>query len=103
MKLSFLARFTVVTVIAALATAGVLSYVLDVNHTKAVQRDLVANAVGQTSQALTTQIAHIDYHHKQFESKAYVNIAALANQQNNFQEYVRGLRVYWPDGSALYP
>lgn len=103
MKLSFLARFTIVTVVAALICAGVLSYVLGANHVKSVQSDLVANAVGQTSQALTTPISHIDYHHKRYGKDAYAAITALANGQNNFQEYVRGIRVYWPDGSALYP
>lgn len=101
--MSFLARFTFVTLVAALLSAGVLAYVLDTNHLRAVQSDLIASAVGQASGALTKPIAALDYRHKRYGEKAYAAIESLAEQEASFQEYVRGVRLYWPDGSALYP
>lgn len=103
MKLSFLARFTIVTLLAALMSAAILAYILDESHLKAVQSDLVATTVGQISGALTPTIASLDYRHKRCEGACYGAIAAVAKAQTNFQEYVRGVRVYWPDGTALYP
>jgi putative nucleotidyltransferase with HDIG domain len=103
MRLSFLVRFTVVTIMAALISAAILAYVLDSNHLRAVQSDLVADTVGQISSALTPTIPALDYHRKHYATASYAAVASVAKQQTNFQEYVRGVRVYWPDGSALYP
>ena len=103
MKLTFLARFTLVTIAGALVSAGILAYVLDVSHLRAVQNDLVANAVGQTSSALTAPISRLDIGRKRCDRQTYGAIAQQANQQSSLQEYVRGLRVYWTNGSPLYP
>jgi HD-GYP domain-containing protein (c-di-GMP phosphodiesterase class II) len=99
---SFLARFTLVTFLAAVVTAVGLAYVLDREHQKVLESDLITTSVGQTSALLADPLSRVDPRTKSLNG-TYATIAKGASQASSFQEYVRGVRVYWPDGTALFP
>lgn len=102
MQLSFLARFTLVTFLAAVITAVGLAFVLDREHQKVLESDLITTSVGQTSALLADSLSRVNPNTKSLGG-AYPEIAKGATAAASFQEYVRSVRVYWPDGSALYP
>ena len=102
MQLSFLARFTLVTFLAAVFAAIGLAYILDREHQKVLESDLVTTSVGQTSALLADPLSRLDSRAKNIHG-AYADIAKGANEAASFQEYVQTVHVYWPDGTALYP
>ncbi|MDP9016855.1 MAG: HD-GYP domain-containing protein [Candidatus Eremiobacteraeota bacterium] len=102
MALSFLARFTLVTFLAAVFAAVGLAYILDREHQKVLESDLITTSVGQTSALLSDPLSHVNPKTKQVHG-AYAEIAKGAAQAASFQEYVRDVHVYWPDGTALFP
>ena len=99
---SFLARFTLVTFLAAVLTAVGLAYITDREHQKVLESDLINTSVGQTSALLADPLSRVDPRAKALHG-TYRDIAKGATQAASFQEYVRDVRVYWPDGTALYP
>lgn len=102
MQLSFLARFTLVTFLAAVVTAIGLAFILDREHQKVLESDLITTSVGQTSALLSDSLSRVNPNTKSLGG-AYPEITKNATEAASFQEYVRAVRVYWPDGSALYP
>lgn len=102
MQLSFLARFTLVTFLAAVVTAAGLAFVLDREHQKVLESDLITTSVGQTSALLADSLSRVNPNTKS-PGGAYAEITKAATEAASFQEYVRAVRVYWPDGTALYP
>ncbi|MDQ2680825.1 MAG: HD-GYP domain-containing protein [Candidatus Eremiobacteraeota bacterium] len=103
MRGSFLARFAIVTAVVAVTAAIALSYLFAAAHLRSLERDLVGTSIGQTSALLTQPLSQIDPKSKRISAGTYNQIAQAAAQAKNFQEYVSDVRVYWPDGSALYP
>ncbi|MDQ6929703.1 MAG: HD-GYP domain-containing protein [Candidatus Eremiobacteraeota bacterium] len=99
---SFLARFTVVTFLAAVITAVGLAYITDREHQKVLESDLINTSVGQTSALLADSLSRVDPRSKVLHG-TYSDISKGASQAASFQQYVRAVRVYWPDGTALYP
>ncbi|HEY8314858.1 MAG TPA: HD-GYP domain-containing protein [Candidatus Baltobacteraceae bacterium] len=102
MRLSFVARFTIVTALATIAVAIVLSSLLGAAHTRSIQSDLVTTSFGQSSALMTPAFARVNAKTRKLGA-AYAQIAQSAAQITSFQEYVRDIRVYWPDGTAIYP
>lgn len=102
MQSSFLARFTLVTFLAAVVAAVGLALVLEREHQKVLESDLITTSVGQTSALLSDPLTALDPRTKS-AGAAYAGIAKGATEAASFQEYVRAVRVYWPDGTALYP
>jgi HD-GYP domain-containing protein (c-di-GMP phosphodiesterase class II) len=102
LNLSFLARFTTVTVAGAIAAAIVLAYLLSQNHLNAIEGDVVAQAVGQASALMTQPLTKLDLAHHDARA-ALPGIISAANQITNFEEYARSVSVYWTDGTPIYP
>jgi HD-GYP domain-containing protein (c-di-GMP phosphodiesterase class II) len=102
LNLSFLARFTLVTVVGAIAAAIVLAYLISQNHIKAIENDLVVQAAGQASQAMQQPLSQLDSKHHDARI-ALFSIGNAANQITTTEEYAQAVSVYWPDGTAIYP
>jgi HD-GYP domain-containing protein (c-di-GMP phosphodiesterase class II) len=101
-KLSFLARFTIVAAVASLATSVAISYVAAETHAKALQRDIVATAAGQAS-ALLTPVTSSIRPGAPLTVRQQSQVAGVAQQVQSFQEYTRAMRLYAPGGAALFP
>ncbi|MDQ2872058.1 MAG: HD-GYP domain-containing protein [Candidatus Eremiobacteraeota bacterium] len=102
MRFSFVTRFTLVTALASISVALILSFVLTAAHARSVQNDLIANAIGQASALLTPAMGKLDPKTHR-SGDAIAQIAQAASQITSFQQFVSGMRVYWPDGKAIYP
>lgn len=100
--MSFLLRFAFVTVAGAIAVAVVLAVLFARSHFAAIESDVIAQAVGQASAAMTAPLAELDAVHRDAR-RALPGIAAAATEVTDFQEYVRNVAVYWPDGAPIYP
>ena len=103
MQNSFLTRFTLVTLAVSITIAIGLAYVFNLNHQQVLDNDLVNTAVGQTSGLLAQPVSALNPVTKRVSADQYATISRDAMQASAFQQYARGVRVYWPDGTALYP
>jgi HD-GYP domain-containing protein (c-di-GMP phosphodiesterase class II) len=100
-RLTFLVRFTIVTALVSIVCALVLAAAVERVHRRAVQRDLEVAALGRISAELTRPLDAL--------AAAGALTPAIALQlahvddDSKFFQYVTGLRVYRPNGVAVYP
>ena len=100
-RLTFLARFTLVTLAAAIVAASVLAFVLESIHQRAVERDEIATALGQINAKVADPLERAGA-----AGAAPPDAATLfdaAYREARLHEFVDAIRVYRPDGSPVYP
>jgi HD-GYP domain-containing protein (c-di-GMP phosphodiesterase class II) len=100
-RFTFLAKFTILTFAVAVVAAVVLAFVLESLHQKSIERDEIVTTVGQIDAKIATPL------------ERYATVGTLdaqtraefqaAVQDATLHEFVSGLRVYHPDGTAVYP
>lgn len=101
-RLSFLAKFTMLTAIVAIGVALSMSHFLIERHERAVEENEGINAVSQISAELTDPMVEID----RIPNPKPAAIEALLRPVTTMAmrlQYVSGLRVYRGNGAALFP
>jgi putative nucleotidyltransferase with HDIG domain len=102
-RLTFLSKFTLLTLGVAIAVAILMSQFLIEQHTKAVAADEGVNAAGQISAQLTEpmdRVEHLlDSGRRSGIDAVLWPVAAVALRV----QYVTGLRIYLQTGRALFP
>ena len=101
LRLTFLARFTLVTLAGAIVASSVLAYTLEALHQRAVERDEIVDAVSQLD-------SRIDIPLERFAARGSLDNAtmqafATAQRDASLHQYVNDLRVYRIDGTSIYP
>ncbi len=102
MRVDFLVRFAAVLLAVAVGISVVLSIAFTRVHIAALQRDLIATAVGQASATLQPSLDKYA-HSGSFTESDRARIDAAVRNVENFQAIVAGVRLYRPDGTALDP
>ncbi len=98
---TFLFRFTILTFVAAFAAAVLLAFVLESIHQQAVERDEIVTTVGQIDARIAEPLEH--YAIAGALTPAVNAGFRAAAQDATIHEFVGGLRVYAPNGDAVYP
>jgi putative nucleotidyltransferase with HDIG domain len=101
LRLTFLWRFTLVTFGVSLLSACVLVWTIERNHRAAMEMDAEVTALGRLSAELTAPLDAYAAHGK-LTPAIRAAFTQVGNDAKLF-EYVAGLRIYKPDGRALYP
>jgi len=101
MRLSFLARFALITFLAAVLAAAALATVLIGRHTASVEADEGISAAGQVAQLLSGPL-------ESMPSAGHPDAATLdgldgANEAAKRLQFVTGIRIFRPDGTQVYP
>ncbi|GAC1421119.1 MAG: hypothetical protein NVSMB5_14080 [Candidatus Velthaea sp.] len=100
-RLTFLWRFTIVTVVVSVFAAVLLAMGVENAHRRAIESDIEVSALGRMTQQLTQPLdalaaaGHLTPGIRQSLERAQADSALF--------QYVTGLRIYRPDGSAVYP
>jgi len=101
MRLSFLARFALITFLAAVLAAAALATVLIGRHTASVEADEGVSAAGQVAQLLSTPLAGVPSTGR--PDAATVDGLDGANEAAKRLQFVTGIRVFRADGTQIYP
>ncbi|HEV7178248.1 MAG TPA: HD-GYP domain-containing protein [Candidatus Baltobacteraceae bacterium] len=102
MRFGFVARFAAVLLAVTIGIAAALSYAFAGRHLLAIKGDLIASAAGQAS--ATLQPALMRYAQSgRFTEMDRERIDVAVRSVENFQELVRSVRLYRPDGTPLDP
>ena len=102
MRLSFLQRFAALTAILTVGAAIALAFLFVRIHARSIQSDIIATAVGQAEATLGPTILKSMSTHRG-SSDLERRLDRSAAELTSFQEYLRGIRVYRADGTAIYP
>ncbi len=99
--LTFLARFTLVTLGAAILAAAVLAFVLETLHQSAVARDEIIDTMSQLDAHVSAPLERYSRH----RSLDATTEAAFGDAQRSavLHQYVADLRAYRADGVAVFP
>jgi hypothetical protein len=100
-RLTFLTRFTLATFAAAFAAAVILAFVLESLHQQSVERDEVVTAVGQIDAKIALPL-------EGYAATGHLTPALTVEFRDaagdaTLREFISALRVYRPDGRAVYP
>jgi putative nucleotidyltransferase with HDIG domain len=101
LRLTFLARFTIVTLIVTILSALVLTVVLERAHRAAIESDVEAAAIGHISAELSQplgKLAALPHATAEIERTFW-----RAENDAKLFEYVSAMRVYAHDGNPVYP
>jgi putative nucleotidyltransferase with HDIG domain len=100
-RLTFLARFTLVTLAAAILASSVLAYTLESLHVSAVERDEIVDAVSQLDARVAAPLERYALRGTMDGPTA----AGFHDAQRNalLHQYVSDLRAYETDGTPIYP
>jgi putative nucleotidyltransferase with HDIG domain len=99
--LTFLARFTLVTLAAAILAAAVLATTLESLHQTAVERDEIVDAMSQLDARIAAPLER--YARRQTLDPATAAAFGDAERGAMLHQYVSELRAYRIDGSPVYP
>ncbi len=102
MRFSFLQRFAALTAILTVGAAIALAFLFVRIHARSIQSDIIATAVGQAEATLGPTILKAMSAHQR-ASVVERRLDRRAAELTSFQEYLRGIRVYHADGTAIYP
>lgn len=102
MRFSFLVRFALLTAVLSIGTAVVLSAALSRYQERVFEQQVVAESLGRIS-AMVTPAMETAESGRTSGGTLSAHLAKDAQQLTSFEEYTRGLRLYYPDGSALFP
>jgi putative nucleotidyltransferase with HDIG domain len=99
-RLTFLARFTLVTLLAAIVASSVLAYTLESLHQTAVERDEIVDAMSELDARIAVPLERYSAH-----GSDAATIAAFQDAQRGavLHQYVSDLRAYRLDGRPIYP
>jgi putative nucleotidyltransferase with HDIG domain len=99
-RLTFLARFTLVTLAAAIIASSVLAYTLESIHQTAVERDEIVDAMSELDARMAVPLERYSAH-----GSDAATMAAFQDAQRGalLHQYVSDLRAYAIDGTAVYP
>jgi HD-GYP domain-containing protein (c-di-GMP phosphodiesterase class II) len=100
-RLTFLARFTLVTLAAAITAAIVLAYVLESLHQQSVERDEIVTAIGQIDAKIAVPLEDAGVA-RRLTPRLNAEFRAAAGDAL-LHEFVSALRVYRVDGTPVYP
>lgn len=100
-RLTFLARFTLVTLAAAILSASVLAVVLETIHQRAVENDEIVNSVGQINAKVSAPLERLEKSGP--GDPVVVALFRAADQEALLHQFVGGLRVYRVNGTPVYP
>jgi putative nucleotidyltransferase with HDIG domain len=100
-RLTFLARFTLVTLAAAILASSILAFTLEAIHQNAVERDQIVDAVSQLNARLGAPLER--YAHAGALDARAVAAFRAAQRDALLDQYVSDLRVYRIDGSPVFP
>ena len=100
-RLTFLARFALLTFAVAVVAAVVLAFVLESIHQQSVERDEIVTAVGQINAKVSAPL-------ERYAAAGYIDnttrmMFRAAAQDALLHEFVAAMRVYRTDGAAVYP
>jgi HD-GYP domain-containing protein (c-di-GMP phosphodiesterase class II) len=101
MRLSFLARFALITFLAAVLAAAALATVLIGHHRASVEADEGISAAGQVAQLLSTPLDGVPS--AGAPDAATVDGLDGANEAAKRLQFVMGIRIFRSDGSQVYP
>ncbi len=96
-RLTFLARFMLVTFVSAAVAAVVLAAVLESAHRQALEREETLDAVARVEQLVTPLVDRLGH-----GAVSQAEFAQVARQTVVFG-YVNGVRLYDERGHAMYP
>ena len=99
LRLTFLAKFALVTFVVMMLVAFFLAYFLETAHLEALERNEGTNAAAQVSALLAKPIYEYEQHPSAHSLAELQRVAAASV----VLQYVTATRVYQPNGSALYP
>jgi putative nucleotidyltransferase with HDIG domain len=100
-RLTFLARFTLVTLAAAILASSVLAFTLESLHQSAVERDEIVDAMSSLDARIAEPLELYSTH----RVPTAATMAAFQDAQRAamLHQYVSDIRTYAVDGSAIYP
>jgi hypothetical protein len=101
LRLSFLARFALITFLAAVLAAAALATVLIGRHTASVEADEGISAAGQVAQLLSIPLDGVPS--TGAPDAASVDGLDGANEAAKRLQFVTGIRIFRPDGTQVYP
>jgi putative nucleotidyltransferase with HDIG domain len=100
-RLTFLWRFTLITLAVSTVAALVLAVALENAHRRVIENDIISAAVGRANAELAQPLDAAGP--GATLSPATRRAFAAAARDASFSEYVSALRVYRASGAALYP
>jgi putative nucleotidyltransferase with HDIG domain len=99
--MTFLTKFSLATFAVAVIATVVLAWTLDAAHTRAVERDEVITATGQIVAGLTPALTQLSSTGRNdARSMELLRNGVDAGERNQF---AAAIRVYRPDGRAVFP
>jgi HD-GYP domain-containing protein (c-di-GMP phosphodiesterase class II) len=101
MRLSFLARFALITFLAAVLAAAALATVLIGRHTASVEADEGISAAGQVAQLLSIPLESVPNTGR--PDAATGDGLDGANEAAKRLQFVTGIRIFRTDGTQVYP
>ena len=101
MRTDFLTRFTAVLVVVAIGVGVTLSVVFSQAHLRSLERDLIANSIGQASAALAPILNGVDPN-RPINAVTQRRLESAIQQLVNFQEFTHRVRLYHPNGTGLF-
>ena len=101
LRLSFLWRFTLVTLAVSVLTAFVLASTMERSQREALENDVEVAALGRLSVELTTPLESLAAAGRL--TPATQRAIRSASEDAQRFEYVTAMRIYRPDGGAVFP
>jgi putative nucleotidyltransferase with HDIG domain len=101
MRLTFLAKFTLATFVVAVVATIVLAYTLSQAHIRAIERDEVNTATGQVVATLTPAL--MDLSASRLRDPRWIESLRDAVGAGERNQFAAAIRVYAPDGEAIFP
>jgi putative nucleotidyltransferase with HDIG domain len=101
LHLSFLGRFTIVTLGVSMLSAFVLAATMEQAHRQAIETDVEVAAVGRLSAELTVPLNTLAAAGRL--SPPMLAAFARAGDDAKLAEYVSGMRIYRADGRPVFP
>lgn len=100
-RLTFLWRFTIVTLGVSVVSAFLLAASMEQTHRAAIETDIEVAAIGRLSAQLTQPLDDLEKLGKL--TPALQRDFERVSNDTKLSEYVSGMRVYRPSGDPVYP
>ena len=100
LRLTFLWRFTLVTLGVSIVSAYLLAATMEWTHRKAIETDIEIAAISRLSAELATPLDQLSVSGL---TQSLIGTFERVIADAKLFEYVSGARVYLPNGEAIYP
>jgi putative nucleotidyltransferase with HDIG domain len=100
-RLTFLARFTLVTLAAAIVASSILAFTVESLHQNAVERDEIVDAMSSLDARIAKPLEAYSAHPVLDDANNAAFVDALRAAM--LHQYVSDMRAYAVDGSAVFP